>query len=146
MKQQTSRQPTDEREKMRRFRELDDAFSEALRQLDDPNNDFDIPTGPPVRSIATLEREERQGQQQDQQRLQETQQQLQQDQQQLLEKQQQARQQKEQQEEQQRQEAREKARQLEFERRLYELMADYALSAQCVSRLLTSLSSREGVE
>lgn len=119
---------------MRRFSELDDAFSEALRQLDDPNNTFNIPTGPPVRSIATLEREERQGQQEDQQRLQ-------QEQQQLLDKQQQEKQQ----EEQQRLQAREKARQLEFERRLHELMADYALSAESVSRLLISLESRHGV-
>jgi hypothetical protein len=35
----------DEREKLRKFRELDDAFSEALRNIDD----FDIPTGPPIR-------------------------------------------------------------------------------------------------
>jgi hypothetical protein len=128
MKQQTSRQPTDEREKMRRFRELDDAFSEALRQLDDPDNDFDIPTGPPVRSLATLEREEQQEQQQDhqneQQRLQERQQQ----------------------EEQQRRADEMKIREREFERRLHELMADYALSAESVSRLLMSLESREGVQ
>ncbi|QFU01900.1 hypothetical protein FIU83_09625 [Halomonas sp. THAF5a] len=34
MKQQNSRQPVDEREKLRQFRELDDAFAEALRSLD----------------------------------------------------------------------------------------------------------------
>ncbi|AVI63383.1 hypothetical protein [Halomonas sp. GFAJ-1] len=45
----------DEREKLRKFRELDDAFAQALRQLDDPNNSMDIPTGPPVRSLADLE-------------------------------------------------------------------------------------------
>ncbi|MGJ7459398.1 hypothetical protein [Halomonas sp. RA08-2] len=31
MKQQTQRKPLDEREKLRQFRELDDAFAEALR-------------------------------------------------------------------------------------------------------------------
>ncbi|MEQ6889505.1 hypothetical protein ABE957_12565 [Halomonas sp. CS7] len=34
MKQHNSRQPVDEREKLRKFRELDDAFAEALRSLD----------------------------------------------------------------------------------------------------------------
>jgi hypothetical protein len=132
MKQQTSRQPTDEREKMRRFRELDDAFSEALRQLDDPDNSLDIPTGPPVRSLATLEREEQEERkvgQQAQQERQQLEQQLEQ-----------------QQEERQRQEAREKVLELEFERRLHELMGDYAQSAESVSRLLVSLESRESVD
>ncbi|RUR27330.1 hypothetical protein ELY33_15640 [Vreelandella andesensis] len=55
MKYQKVQKQLDEREKLRKFRELDDAFAHALRQLDDPNSDFDIPTGPPVRSIAALE-------------------------------------------------------------------------------------------
>ena len=48
----------DEREKLRRFRELDDAFAEALRSLDNPNKAAEIPTGPPVRSIDSLADEE----------------------------------------------------------------------------------------
>jgi hypothetical protein len=58
MKYQKVQKQLDEREKLRKFRELDDAFSQALRQLEDPNSDFDIPTGPPVRSIAALEAED----------------------------------------------------------------------------------------
>ncbi|GHE19695.1 hypothetical protein GCM10017767_02160 [Halomonas urumqiensis] len=46
----------DEREKLRKFRELDDAFADALRELDDPNSQLDIPTGPPVRSLEEQER------------------------------------------------------------------------------------------
>ena len=53
----------DEREKLRKFRELDDAFAQALRQLEDPDSDFDIPTGPPVRSLAELEAEDQADQQ-----------------------------------------------------------------------------------
>ncbi|WP_299311564.1 hypothetical protein [uncultured Halomonas sp.] len=48
MKQQTHRKPLDEREKLRKFRELDDAFAEALRELDDPDARSRIPVGPPV--------------------------------------------------------------------------------------------------
>jgi|TARA_B100000929_G_scaffold11872_1_gene9864 hypothetical protein len=55
MKYQKVQKQLDEREKLRKFRELDDAFAQALRQLDDPESDFDIPTGPPVRSLASLE-------------------------------------------------------------------------------------------
>ncbi|MCD6440081.1 MAG: hypothetical protein J7L56_17770 [Halomonas sp.] len=55
MKYQKVQKQLDEREKLRKFRELDDAFAQALRQLEDPNSDFNIPTGPPVRSIAALE-------------------------------------------------------------------------------------------
>ena len=58
MKYQKVQKPVDEREKLRKFRELDDAFAEALRQLDDPESDFEIPTGPPVRSLAALEKED----------------------------------------------------------------------------------------
>ncbi|MCW4151943.1 hypothetical protein OM427_20710 [Halomonas sp. 18H] len=36
MKYQNTRQPLDEREKLRKFRELDDAFAEALRDLEQP--------------------------------------------------------------------------------------------------------------
>ncbi|SEM19299.1 hypothetical protein [Halomonas caseinilytica] len=50
----------DEREKLRKFRELDDAFAQALRELEQPDNTLDIPTGPPVRSLAALDEEERQ--------------------------------------------------------------------------------------
>ncbi|CBV42598.1 uncharacterized protein HELO_2714 [Halomonas elongata DSM 2581] len=60
MKYQNSRKPMDEREKLRKFRELDDAFAEALRELEQPDNALDIPTGPPVRSLETLDEEERQ--------------------------------------------------------------------------------------
>ncbi|PMR73529.1 hypothetical protein C1H69_17085 [Billgrantia endophytica] len=45
----------DEREKLRKFRELDDAFAEALRELEKPNSRFNIPTGPPVRSLEERE-------------------------------------------------------------------------------------------
>ncbi|WP_249976628.1 hypothetical protein [Vreelandella olivaria] len=55
MKYQKVQKQLDEREKLRKFRELDDAFAQALRQLDDPENSLDIPTGPPVRSLADLE-------------------------------------------------------------------------------------------
>lgn len=48
----------DERDKLRRFRELDDAFADALRELDDPNSRLDIPTGPPVRSLEAQEQEQ----------------------------------------------------------------------------------------
>ncbi|WKD26528.1 hypothetical protein NDQ72_10610 [Halomonas sp. KG2] len=58
MKYQKVQKQLDEREKLRKFRELDDAFAQALRQLEDPNSDFNIPTGPPVRSIAALEAED----------------------------------------------------------------------------------------
>lgn len=46
MKYQKVQKQLDEREKLRKFRELDDAFAQALRQLEDPGSDFDIPTGP----------------------------------------------------------------------------------------------------
>lgn len=45
----------DEREKLRKFRELDDAFAEALRELENPDSRLDIPTGPPVRSLEAQE-------------------------------------------------------------------------------------------
>lgn len=48
----------DERDKLRKFRELDDAFAQALRQLEDPGSTMDIPTGPPVRSLEALEKED----------------------------------------------------------------------------------------
>ncbi len=48
----------DERDKLRKFRELDDAFAQALRQLENPDNSFDIPTGPPVRSLKDLEEQD----------------------------------------------------------------------------------------
>lgn len=58
MKYQKVDKQLDAREKLRKFRELDDAFAQALRQLDDPDNRLDIPTGPPVRSLAELEAED----------------------------------------------------------------------------------------
>jgi len=57
MKQKSNR-PMDEREKLRKFRELDDAFAAALRELDDPAARADIPTGPPVRSLEAQEPDE----------------------------------------------------------------------------------------
>ncbi|MGQ7249445.1 hypothetical protein ACUN9Y_19190 [Halomonas sp. V046] len=48
----------DEREKLRRFRELDDAFAEALRGLENPEAAAEIPTGPPVRSLERQEEDE----------------------------------------------------------------------------------------
>lgn len=57
MKSQNAQQPMDEREKMRKFRELDDAFADALRELERPDGELDIPTGPPVRSLERLEQE-----------------------------------------------------------------------------------------
>ncbi|MFC4974105.1 hypothetical protein ACFPTY_06435 [Halomonas beimenensis] len=47
----------DEREKLRKFRELDDAFAEALRELERPDSRLDIPTGPPVRPLEDQEPE-----------------------------------------------------------------------------------------
>ncbi|MCA1772403.1 MAG: hypothetical protein LC677_07235 [Halomonas sp.] len=58
MKYQKVQKPMDERDKLRKFRELDDAFAQALRQLDDPGGAMDIPTGPPVRSLEALEEED----------------------------------------------------------------------------------------
>ncbi len=71
MKYQKVQKPVDEREKLRKFRELDDAFAQALRQLDDPESDFDIPTGPPVRSLETLEQDDRETVQKEQEEQQE---------------------------------------------------------------------------
>lgn len=48
MKQQTQRKPMDEREKLRKFRELDDAFAEALRELDSSEAESDMPAETPV--------------------------------------------------------------------------------------------------
>ncbi|MFG6160111.1 hypothetical protein ACGTNG_15010 [Halomonas sp. 1390] len=45
MKQHNSRQPVDEREKLRKFRELDDAFAEALRGLDAADSKPKGPSG-----------------------------------------------------------------------------------------------------
>lgn len=70
MKYQKVQKPLDERDKLRKFRELDDAFAQALRQLDDPDSDLDIPTGPPVRSLAALEQEDAAAKQEEQQQLQ----------------------------------------------------------------------------
>ena len=67
MKYQKVEKQLDEREKLRKFRELDDAFAEALRQLDDPDSGFDIPTGPPVRSLAALEKDDVEAKQKEQQ-------------------------------------------------------------------------------
>ena len=46
---------------------MDDAFAQALRQLDDPDSDFDIPPGPPVRSLAALEQDDVEAKQKEQQ-------------------------------------------------------------------------------
>lgn len=67
MKYQKVQKQVDERDKLRKFRELDDAFAQALRQLDDPDSGFDIPTGPPVRSLAALEQEDVEAKQEEQQ-------------------------------------------------------------------------------
>ncbi len=64
MRNQKPNRSMDEREKLRKFRELDDAFAQALRELEKPNARHDIPTGPPVRSLAELEAEEQQRRQQ----------------------------------------------------------------------------------
>ncbi|MFG6666500.1 hypothetical protein ACGK9R_05255 [Halomonas sp. HNIBRBA4712] len=69
MKYQKAHKQVDEREKLRKFRELDDAFAEALRQLESPGNPFDIPTGPPVRSLKDLEEQESQARAQEQENL-----------------------------------------------------------------------------
>ncbi|WP_447528797.1 hypothetical protein [Vreelandella sp. TE19] len=58
MKYQKEYKQVDERDKLRKFRELDDAFAQALRQLENPDNSFDIPTGPPVRSLKDLEEQD----------------------------------------------------------------------------------------
>lgn len=69
MKYQKVQKPVDEREKLRKFRELDDAFAQALRQLDDPDSDLDIPTGPPVRSLAALEQDDIEAQKEERERI-----------------------------------------------------------------------------
>lgn len=55
MKHQTQRKPMDEREKLRKFRELDDAFAEALRELEQPDARQEIPSGPPVQPTVAPE-------------------------------------------------------------------------------------------
>lgn len=69
MKQQNPRKPMDEREKLRKFRELDDAFANALRELDNADTRTDIPTGPPVRSLEAQQQDEPSPQQSFEQRL-----------------------------------------------------------------------------
>ncbi|MDR5898450.1 hypothetical protein QC823_05545 [Halomonas vilamensis] len=65
MKYQKDHKPIDERDKLRQFRELDDAFANALRELENPKNALNIPTGPPVRSLAALEEEEQKAREQE---------------------------------------------------------------------------------
>lgn len=48
MKHHNSRQPVDEREKLRKFRELDDAFAEALRDLEAPQGASAVAEQPAV--------------------------------------------------------------------------------------------------
>lgn len=60
MRNQKPNRSMDEREKLRKFRELDDAFAQALRELEKPGSRLDIPTGPPMRSLAEMEAEEQQ--------------------------------------------------------------------------------------
>lgn len=60
MKYQKTYKPLNEKDKLRQFRELDNAFAKALRDLDDPESQLAIPTGPPVRSLDALEQEEKQ--------------------------------------------------------------------------------------
>ncbi|MCG6657018.1 hypothetical protein HOP52_04405 [Halomonas campisalis] len=69
MKYQKTHRQLDEREKLRQFRELDDAFAQALRELDDPKARPEIPTGPPVRSLEAQQDDERSRQQAFEQRL-----------------------------------------------------------------------------
>ncbi|MDR9440159.1 MAG: hypothetical protein RI841_11825 [Halomonas sp.] len=69
MKPHNPRQPLDERDKLRKFRELDNAFADALRELESPDSELDIPTGPPVRSRERLE-QKAQSEPQDEQVLQ----------------------------------------------------------------------------
>jgi len=57
MKQQNSRQPVDEREKLRKFRELDDAFAEALRGLDTADSKTDASNGASARSLEGQQQE-----------------------------------------------------------------------------------------
>lgn len=52
MKQQNTRQPVDEREKLRKFRELDDAFAEALRGLDAAESKPDTRSGASAGALA----------------------------------------------------------------------------------------------
>lgn len=58
MKHRNAAKPYNGREKLKQFKELDDAFARALQELDDPDSRLDIPTGPPVRSADTLAQEE----------------------------------------------------------------------------------------
>lgn len=62
MKYRKAAKPHNERDKLRQFKELDDAFAQALQALDDPDSAADIPTGPPVRSLAALEEDDNQAQ------------------------------------------------------------------------------------
>ncbi len=57
MKSHNSRQPLDEREKLRKFRELDDAFADALRELEHPDNPSPTPAAPFVHAAEQQEKE-----------------------------------------------------------------------------------------
>lgn len=58
MKQRKAAKPESERDKLRQFQQLDDDFARALQDLDDPQSADDIPTGPPVRSLAAMEEDD----------------------------------------------------------------------------------------
>ncbi|GED22556.1 hypothetical protein [Halomonas halmophila] len=60
MKYQNSREPHDERDKLRKFRELDDAFAEALRdleQLESPSRPSDQASAQPGKQVGEQDRE-----------------------------------------------------------------------------------------
>lgn len=59
MKQHTQQKPMDEREKLRQFRELDDAFAEALRELEGCDNAPDTALEPPLLAAAPVQEDER---------------------------------------------------------------------------------------
>lgn len=58
MKQHTQHKPMDEREKLRQFRELDDAFAQALRKLDGPGDALDAFNQPPLIPATPVQDEE----------------------------------------------------------------------------------------
>lgn len=58
MKQHTQQKPMDEREKLRRFRELDDAFAEALRELEGSGNVPDASIEPSLLAATPVHEDE----------------------------------------------------------------------------------------
>lgn len=60
MRYEKRHKPIDEREKLRKFRELDDAFAEALQELESGSKPRDMPTFSTAESRREAERHDQQ--------------------------------------------------------------------------------------